>query len=193
MTVDYQAVCKDCGRQEVFAQNQGEQVLIDLLDYLAQEVGLLIPASYDFELNLPEEFEPYRQDQVPLGAWVRGTRKMHVRPGLPRWLFSAVAAHQHAYAWQASECHAQSPVLIECFARWIQLKILEGLDCADHFEALQHQGRQYQQGLDYLLDLEEESGPKGLVTELRQMRDFPPVGLRGPRGLNSEAKNDADP
>lgn len=175
--VDYRAYCEECAVQEVFDPGRAADLVVEILDMLAEELNLLIPASYSVQLGGVKEMDPehlYFHDKSALGGWIRGTRKMVFQPRLPRWLLSAVVAHQHTHAWQASECHEQSPVLIESLARWTELKTLEALDCADHFEALHlHQGLQYEQGLDFLLDLEEISQPKGVIAEVTRMRDFP--------------------
>lgn len=159
--VDYKACCRDCGATEVVSLEHAEELLMEVLDFLAEELGLLVPASYDLELD-PDRQEP--------GGWVRERRAMRMRPGLPSWLFAAVVAHQHTHAWQALECQDQSPTLVEALARWAQLQVLQALGSPQHYGAL-HQDRKsnYERGLNWLREME----PSDVVREVRRMRDLP--------------------
>lgn len=108
-----------------------------------------------------------------LGVYTRRGRRrgIYALSGLPRLLLLQVAAHEWAHAWQMESAPLlRDPLLREGFAEWVAYRVLNAL--GEHETAGRTLAREdnYGEGLRYLLGIEQQVGPRGVVEWCRRAR-----------------------
>lgn len=173
------SVCRDCESEAVTSIAETWELLGKTMRFLRREFGLEVETPFHLNVAGPGELaritpKSYREGSGVSGLYGPGREWVVLREGMPRWLAMSVLAHEYAHVWQWENCPPQSKDLREGFARWIQLKVLDALECERFIELLICEPcPDYGEGLRRCLAMEERLGERGVIEAVRELTEFP--------------------
>ena len=177
--------CGNCLRAAVQSESEAAQLYQATSNLLRREPGLNIaplPALHIVEraalLALNQQAGELEGTDGPIGPEhqhllgyfkrVNERRDIYIERLLPVMLFRAVAAHELAHAWQATNAPSnQPPLIVEGFAEWVAYRTLFAIGQQQEAIRLTRRDDLYGQGLRYFISLEQQQGRDGVLQRAR--------------------------
>jgi hypothetical protein len=177
---DGRPLCAACQATAVISADEATRVYRAAESVIREQLGLSLNVPTGLTLVEPDELGEVLRDmgQDPdsgdtLGVYTRRGRRrgIYAAVGLPRLLLLQVAAHELAHAWQMENAPLlRDPLLREGFAEWVAYHVLLAVGEPEAAERIVARDDLYGQGARLLLDMEQQSGPRGVIAWTRQAR-----------------------
>jgi len=180
---DGRHICPACARTAVCDPALAQSLFSQVVAILTTQLGLALRVGADFTLadaqhlsRLAREtpLHPAQDPERIVGLFVRKGRHrtMYVLYGLPQVLFIQTVAHEWAHAWHGENCPLlEDPMLREGFSEWVAYRVLQALGAVREAARMTRQDGIYGEGLRWMLRLEAERGPAGVLEACRRGMD----------------------
>ena len=177
---DGRSSCAYCHQTAVYELARGQALFERVAHVVADELGLRPNVGTEFTLadyqhlqRLVSEaaIDPGGDASKVVGLFVRKGRRrvMYILSGLPQILLIQTVAHEWAHAWQGENCPLlQDPLVREGFAEWVAYKTLQAMGAIKKTALMEQEKGLYGQGLRRMLELEQHSGPHGVLEFCRR-------------------------
>lgn len=178
---DGRRICAVCRASAIDRPEEAALVFRAAEELIHEQLGLSLNVPTGLTLVGREELGAILADMGEdaasvgdtLGVYTRRGRRrgIYALAGLPRLLLLQVAAHEWAHAWQMESAPLlRDPVLREGFAEWVAYRVLSALGERDAAGRILGRQDSYGEGLRYLLGVEQQVGPRGVIEWCRRAR-----------------------